>query len=264
MKKQALLSLIGAGKTRQAIDELMTLTSIDTDTKRGIILLSNRYKELERNRLHNLTDDSTISIERNRINEALSYIIDELPFESSNLSSVNNPAINNQKTILKIGAIVIAAIAILANITTIAGYFKKPEPTTSSQKIDTPNSNNQQNLEPTTKPNNTNKEQASKKTSVIPAEMQPNIKNNTPITNSNEVANVHTQTVIDKKPKSFELIIITNSDDKVLINGRPANSSSTIKRVEIIEGERYEIIINNCDPFIIPKVSKNETINRCS
>ena len=120
MEKQALLSLIGAGKTRQAIDELMTLTSIDADTKRGIILLSNRYKELERNRLHNLTDDSTISIERNRINEALSYIIDELPVESSMLSSVNNPAIINQKTLLKIGAIVIAAIAILANITTIA------------------------------------------------------------------------------------------------------------------------------------------------
>ncbi len=80
--------------------------------------------------------------------------------------------------------------------------------------------------------------------------------------------NNRTQPNTQKNLKSFELTIIVNSGDKILINGQPATfnigTSSTIKKVEIIEGERYEIIIGNCDPIIINKVSKNQKITRCS
>lgn len=73
---------------------------------------------------------------------------------------------------------------------------------------------------------------------------------------------------IAREINSFELTIIINSGDRILINGKPANfingNSSNVKKIEILEGERYEIIIGNCDPFIIPKVSKNEKITRCS
>jgi len=73
----------------------------------------------------------------------------------------------------------------------------------------------------------------------------------------------------EKAIKIFELTIITNSNDKISINGKPAifisgSSSSNVKRVRIFEGEQYEIIIGNCDPIIITKVLKNETITRCS
>ena len=67
--------------------------------------------------------------------------------------------------------------------------------------------------------------------------------------------------------KIFYLTIIVNSDDKIVINGKPAiffSNSANVKKVEILEGEKYEIIIGNCDPIIISKASKNETITRCS
>jgi len=73
----------------------------------------------------------------------------------------------------------------------------------------------------------------------------------------------------EKVIKIFELTVITNSNDKISINGKPAicisgSSSSNVKRVRIFEGEQYEIITGDCDPIIITKVLKNETITRCS
>ena len=71
-----------------------------------------------------------------------------------------------------------------------------------------------------------------------------------------------------KAPKTFELSIIINADDKILINDKPAiflnGSTSNFKKVEITEGVRYEVKIGNCEPVIISNPLKNERIIRCS
>ena len=119
--KQSLQNLLREGKTRQVIQELITLTTNNADLNKEVTMLSNRSERLEYKSRNNLTDESIINIEQNHINSALLDVIEKLYPKST-------PSVFDSKNAIKIGLSIAAVIAVLANITTILAYFKKPEP----------------------------------------------------------------------------------------------------------------------------------------
>ena len=81
--KQTLQNLLAEGKTKQAIAELMQLSTHDTDLKAEVVQLSARYAEYERQKRMGLEDPSVLGIELNKINNALLSIIGQLKGDST-------------------------------------------------------------------------------------------------------------------------------------------------------------------------------------
>lgn len=87
--KQTLQNLLAEGKTKQAIAELMQLSTHDTDLKAEVVQLSARYAEYERQKRMGLEDPSVLGIELNKINNALLSVIDRLEKKGSTHSNVS-------------------------------------------------------------------------------------------------------------------------------------------------------------------------------
>ena len=125
--KQTLQNLLADGKTKQVIDQLRQVTQHDADLHNEVLQLSARFEELERQNRLGLSDSANISLERNRINNALLSVVNRLDGRST-------PSVLRSKKWLKMGAGLIAAIGIIASVVQISGYslrdmFSKKEET---------------------------------------------------------------------------------------------------------------------------------------
>ncbi len=76
-----LKTLVGLGKTGQAIDGLLQLTEKlgDTDLNNQAIMLSGQYRSLEADRARMLLDPQAEGLRSARINRSLLYILDQIP-----------------------------------------------------------------------------------------------------------------------------------------------------------------------------------------
>lgn len=179
----------------------------------------------------------------------LNHIVD-------NMESRNSKEKMTANTWIALGGLVIAALTCYFTF-----FGDKKEPVPSQQVNVTVNTELKNEVIP-----NQSETQTSNKRIAPNKGYQP--QSEVPYNDQIDGNNIGTQPNVQKNLKSFELTIIVNSEDKIFINGMPGNfkigSSATVKKVDIIEGERYEIIIGNCNPIIINNVSKNEKITRCS
>ena len=112
--------LFRSGKTKQVIAELMQLHTDDTDLKAEIVQLSARYAEYERQKRMGLEDPSVLSIELNKINNALLSVM-------SQLDGVSTPSVSSHyfttKRLIWSGGGVVALIGLLANLATVLDYL---------------------------------------------------------------------------------------------------------------------------------------------
>jgi hypothetical protein len=98
--KQTLRNLIAEGKTKQAIAQLRQLTKNDADLNAEVVQLSARFSAYEHQKRMATEDPSVLSIELNKINNALLSVIERLEGDverSGNLqgfSNVNAPNVN--------------------------------------------------------------------------------------------------------------------------------------------------------------------------
>lgn len=91
--KQVLQNLIADNKLDKVIAQLLQVGQSDIDLKKEVVLLSNRFAENERKDKMNITDSKDYNVERNRIIDALLYVIDKLPddIEVQNTATENTP-----------------------------------------------------------------------------------------------------------------------------------------------------------------------------
>ena len=98
--KQNLENILAEGKTARAIQSLLEITkSQDADLYKEMLQISARFAGYERQKRLNLADDTPLSIEHNKINAALVYIVDKLPDEA--MSSKTTPSVKEGKTIIQ-------------------------------------------------------------------------------------------------------------------------------------------------------------------
>lgn len=121
--KQTLRNLIAAGKTAQAIEELCRLTIHNNELNNRITALSARFQDFERQKLGNLEAPSVLDIKLNQINEALLAVIYELYEAPPSISKYKKNTGNNKSKWLIIGAVMVAVIAILTNLTPVLQFF---------------------------------------------------------------------------------------------------------------------------------------------
>ena len=111
-----LRAALAQGKTKQVISELLAITRSNTELHSQVIQLSARYTNYERQKLGNLEDPSVLSIELNKINNTALAIIDELDTSTSE-------GFFTKKRLLWLGGILVALVAILANLAEILNYL---------------------------------------------------------------------------------------------------------------------------------------------
>ena len=129
--KQTLQNLLAEGKTKQVIDQLRQVTQKDTDLHDEVLQLSARFEEIERQNRMGLSDSANISLERNRINNALLSVVNRL-------DGTSTPSVLPSKKWLKMGVGMVAAVGIIASIAQISGYslrdmFSKKEEASKSK-----------------------------------------------------------------------------------------------------------------------------------
>ncbi len=126
--KQALQNLLAEGKTAELIAQLKPLTASDKDLHAQVLHTSARFAEYERQKHANTEGYDPLSIEHNKINAAVLHLIEQLP---DDIVAVNSPNVANTPSVLerhkwlKIGAVLIAAIGLIASIAQISGYSLK-------------------------------------------------------------------------------------------------------------------------------------------
>ena len=123
--KQTLQNLLAEGKTKQVIAELMQLHTDDTDLKAEIVQLSARYAEYDRQKRMDIEDPSVLSIELNKINNALLSVMSQLDGVStpSFIPSGVSSHYFTTKRLIWFGGGVVAFIGILANLATVLDYL---------------------------------------------------------------------------------------------------------------------------------------------
>ena len=142
--QQTLRKLIADGKTKQAIAELRKLSFADNEVNNQIIQLAASFSTYEKQLLANEEDPSVLRRELQRINKALLVLIDGLEENGTSAASdgvTQSHAVTNAVTkpnpskMLVIGAFIVAAIAVLANLATILDFlgFKEKQ-----QKVEKP------------------------------------------------------------------------------------------------------------------------------
>jgi Effector-associated domain 11 len=93
--KQTLRNLIAEGKTKQTIAQLRQLTKNDADLNAEVVQLSARFSAYEHQKRMAVEDPSVLSIELNKINNALLSVIERLDLRSGNLEGFPNVNPNN-------------------------------------------------------------------------------------------------------------------------------------------------------------------------
>ncbi|MBI1227102.1 MAG: hypothetical protein GC192_17860 [Bacteroidetes bacterium] len=90
-EKPSFHTLLAQGRTGQVIEQLLALTALDKYLNNEVILLSSRYAAYQRKLNNGTVSSSSLSIDLNRINQALIAIIDKLP---PNLAAAANKVYN--------------------------------------------------------------------------------------------------------------------------------------------------------------------------
>ena len=118
--KQNLHSLLADGKTEQVIAQLRQLTTGDKDLHQQVLMLAARLTENERQRHSGTSAQDDISIERNKINNALLAVMDQLP-DGGDGRTLPTPSSPVSKWV-RLGAAIATAIGLLAGIAELSGY----------------------------------------------------------------------------------------------------------------------------------------------
>ncbi len=108
---QAHRASIARGRTEQVLEELANL---GVDTPSEIILLNNRIKELNRNKVNGILANEEIELERIRITHSLLLFLEEI-----NLSSKKNDETVLRKSTQSVGGI----LSILILSMSVLGYL---------------------------------------------------------------------------------------------------------------------------------------------
>jgi len=108
---QAHKASIAKGRTAQVLEELAQLGG---DTPSEIILLNNRIKELNRNKVNGILANEEIELERIRITHSLLLFLEE-----TNLSSKKNDEVVLRKSTQSVGGI----LSILILSMSVLGYL---------------------------------------------------------------------------------------------------------------------------------------------
>jgi Effector-associated domain 11 len=111
--KQTLRDLIAAGKTKQAITELLARTTHDTDWHHRVIQLSARYATYEQQYLGKLEDSTVLGVELADINHALLHLIDQM-------NGTTTAALFSFKTVLYL----LSVVLVVAAVYYLYGWYK--------------------------------------------------------------------------------------------------------------------------------------------
>lgn len=79
--KEYFLKLIASGKTKEALDQIGGLSSINEKLQKAIVLLSAQYSDLKNKETEGIISHENAILERNKINYGLSSIVNKLPDE---------------------------------------------------------------------------------------------------------------------------------------------------------------------------------------
>ena len=252
--KSKIGKLIEAGKTQQALDKLSEVITSDADLKNQITLLYNRFSEYEKTKIGNLEDPSVLSIELNKINQSILLITGKLDTKIiPSVLEAKNESKNTNSKWLKIGAGLVAAIAILANLTTILGYFQPSEKSNIQiMRRDTivnaiPNSSNSDSRPSTQKLSNN---QNSNGRSIT----QPSKPPSEPIVKEKESLKlVKIRLVVDAEFSDGDIFV---NDKEVFPN---SNSTMTVKYLEVPFQPNLEIKIKTSKDVYTKKQSISES-----
>jgi hypothetical protein len=89
--KEILRNRLAEGKIKPVFEQLRQAAQQDADWQNEIILLSGRFATMERQNRLGTADPATINIERNKINEALLEMIEQLEPANPPAPLPNNP-----------------------------------------------------------------------------------------------------------------------------------------------------------------------------
>lgn len=82
LTKEEILDLLASGETKKAIAALMEATRSDEDLYDEVVLISNRYKQWEKNEVGGRVDFASLEVNHNNIVEALTKIAHKLPVDN--------------------------------------------------------------------------------------------------------------------------------------------------------------------------------------
>ncbi len=100
MNPHTLKNLLAEGKTAKLISSLLAHTkSHDADLHNDVLQLSARFAEYQREKYANTEGFDPLSIERNKINAALLFVIDKLPDTLE--EGKTTPSVKTEKTTIQ-------------------------------------------------------------------------------------------------------------------------------------------------------------------
>ena len=117
-QKQMLNNLIADDNLEQVITELRSITANIPNLNKEVLHLSGQFEKNEKQRRLNEIDNDTFTRDKNKIREALLSVVKRLP------ESGINPLMKKNNW-LKISALIVGTLGILASIATISGVTLK-------------------------------------------------------------------------------------------------------------------------------------------
>ena len=134
---QGLKAKIASDDLDVLIKDLLKATTFDANLHNQVVMTANRFQEHEHRRIHQLDNTQSIIQDRAQITQQLLHVIDQLPIDNSGIAQtsrlssdeettshhVNKHSKSENPKLYWIGGGIVAAIAVIANLTTILGWM---------------------------------------------------------------------------------------------------------------------------------------------